>query len=286
MKAIKSYQTAWANIWKYRFPIAFLYLANIVFTFIASSPYTIYFKQKMQHSDVLDFYEGFDITMIGEFVNNYGQGLVPLMTLFIILVVFYYFFSIFANSAILYAVSSQNKFIPLRSFWNGGLNYYWKIMRLSLYYILSVICVVGFAWFVLLAVGINILEVENDAELARKIKYALIGILILIGIFSMIKQYAKLHIATKNLPFISSSILKSGGFVIRNFLQTTLLYLINIGVLVLFFILYVNVRRVINVDAWLLTFIIAQVYLLFKIVFRIVHLDSCLTLLLKLTKKK
>ena len=257
----------------------------MIFTFIVTSPYTIYFRNKMQNSDALDKFDGFDISMVAEFLNNYGNGLEPLMTLFIIFIGFYFLFGVYANSAILYAVSSQNKYIPLRPFWNGGLNYYWKIFRLSIYYFVAIVITAIIAWKVLLAIGINVLEVSGDREIIRKFRWAFIILGIVFAVFSIIKQYAKINIAVKNQPVITAAIVKSSVFTVRNLGRTFLLYFVNVLVLILMFFIYVNVRKIINVDAWILTFFLAQVFLLFKIIWRIVHLHSCFDLYMTIQSK-
>lgn len=278
MKALHSYLSAWKSIWKYRYPILFLYLANLVFTFIVSSPYTIYFKKKMNTSDVLDDIQGFDIYMLGEFLNNYGEGLQPLMVLFFIVVVFYFLFAVYANSAILYAVASKNSYIPLRSFWNGGLNYYWRIFRLSLYYLLALMAVLAGVWFALLAIGINVLEVFDDRELLMKVRIGLAVFTLLSVIFYVLKQYAKILIALKNQPFITGALLQSGRFTFKYFLTTLLLYIINLLAFIALVFLYIKLRNLIDVNAWVATFLLAQVLLLLKITCRIIHLHSCLEL--------
>jgi hypothetical protein len=236
----------------------------------------------MNSSDVLDNIQGFDIAMLGEFLNNYGEGLQPLMALFFIVVAFYFLFAVYANSAILYAVASKNNYIPLRPFWNGGLSYYWRLFRLSLYYLLALIITIIIIWFALLSVGINVLEIYDDRELLYKIRFAMVVFLILSVLFYIIKQYAKIYIALKNQPFITGAIMQSSTFTFKYILSTILLYFLNlIGFLVLIF-LYLNIRNFIDVNAWVVTFLLSQVLLLFKITFRIIHLHSCLELFNKL----
>lgn len=239
----------------------------------------------MQFSDALDKFDGFDISMVAEFLNNYGDGLQPLMTLFTIFIAFYFLFGVYANSAILYAVSSQNKYIPLRPFWNGGLNYYWKIFRLSIYYFLAIGITAIVVWKILLVVGINILEVFDDREIIRKFKWALLALALIFAVFSMIKQYAKINIAVKNQPIITAAILRSGQFTFRYMGSTFILYMINVLVLFLCFFIYVNVRKLFDVDAWILTFLLAQLFLLFKITWRVMHLHSSFDLYMKIKRK-
>jgi hypothetical protein len=232
----------------------------------------------MNASDALDAFQGFDIAMIGEFLNNYGAGLEPLMTLFFIFIVFYFLFGVYANAAILYAVASQNNYIPLRSFWNGGLSYFWRIFRLSLYYLLAIAVSVVLIWFVLLYVGINVLEVYDDKELIYKIRWGLAVLGFLLIIFSIIKQYAKILIALRNHPYITGALARSSAFTFKYFFSTFLLYLCNMLAFALAIFIYSSLREVVNINAWMLTFFLAQGLLVFKIIFRIIHLHSCLNL--------
>ncbi len=274
MKVLKAYTGAWGTILKYRFPILFLFLANIVFTFIVTSPFTIYFKSKFVNSDALEKYEGFDIDALMEFLNNYGQGLEPLNTLFLLFLMAFFIFGVYTNAAVLYAVISKNKVVALRSFWNGGLSYFWRILRLSLYYILTVGVILFVTWKLLLAVGINVLQVENDDEIVTKIRIGLIVALALIAIVSTIKEYAKVFIAIEQKPFISASIAKSTSFTFNRIVNTLGLYFLNIAIIVVVFLFYVLVRNSFSVNSWVILFVLAQVLLIFKIIARIVHLDS------------
>lgn len=286
MKAIKAYFSSWNRLSKYRYPIVFLFFANIIFTFIVTSPFTAYFRNKLQFSDALDAYNGFDIYGIMEFVNNYGLGLEPLNILFIQLMVAFFIFGVYSNSAVLYAVLSKNHIVSLRPFWNGGLNHFWKILRLSLYYILALIIMVIVIWKVLLAIGINVLEVSDDVELMRKLQTGLLIGVIFSVLLSIIKQYAKIFIAIEKKPLITISIYNASKFVLRNLSHTILLYLVNIGIFVIGTMLYIVIRNLFSVDSWIILFILAQGLLLFKIVVRIVHLDSSFDLYEKLTKDK
>lgn len=274
MKAILAYTKSWKSVAKYRFVILFLFLANVIFTFIVTSPFTIYFRTKFQFTTALDSYSGYDVNAIFEFLNNYGQALEPLNTLIVLSVIAFFIFGIYANAAILYAVMSKNKIVALRPFWNGGLNFFWKILRVSVYYLFSIVLLLVIAWRILLAVGINILEVPDDIALIRRFRIAIIICIFFAAIFSTVKQYAKIFIAIDKKPLISASILKSGKFVLRFFLNTMLLYVCNIVVMIGVFLLYVVLRNAIDVNSWVILFLLGQLLLLYKITARVIHLDS------------
>ncbi len=274
MNAIKSYIAAWKDIAKYRYPIIFLFLANIIFTFIVTSPFTLFFKKKHLFSDALDIYDGYDISAVMEFVNNYGQVIQPFNVLFVQIVLAYFIFGIFTNSGVIYAVISQNRVIALRSFWNGGLNYFWKILRLSIYYLLGIGVVIFLIIQLLFLLGINILEVQDDRELTNKFLLGIFLGFFIISFFSTVKQYAKVFIAIDKKPLIGAAIFKSSKFIVKNFVPTMFLYLINIGSVILFFTAYFLIKNSLNVNAWVILFIVSQALILFKIIARIIHLDS------------
>ncbi|WP_235296128.1 hypothetical protein [Portibacter marinus] len=282
MKALKIYARAWQGVLKYRWPILFLYVANLATTFIVTSPITFYFKSKFERSDVLNQKEGFDVSMVLEFLNNYGSALGPMLYLLIIVIVFSYIFSIYTSSAILYAVVSNNQYIVLRSFWNGGLNYFWRILRLSLYYLITIMIIGFVSYRFSLFMGINILEVHSDWEFIQKLSISAILFVLLAFLVLMVKQYAKLQIAAYNQPFITGAVMKGSGFVFKNLISAGLLSGLNIVLMIVAVFILIQLRNVIPTHLWALTFLIAQVILILKIAARIIHLDSCFKLYLDL----
>ena len=218
---------------KYRYLILFLFSANFVISSILVAPFASYFKSKFGNSIALEKYDGYDLYAIGEFLNNYGEGFQPLSILIIIFAIGYFIFAVFANAGVLYAVISNNKIISLRPAATGAVNYFWKILRLSVYYLLAIVLILILVWKALLVAGINVLDVKDDLEIIRKMKWGVATAFILFALCSMMKQYAKVFIAIDKKPIISASILKSSKFVFRYILSTIPLYLLNIGFLAL-----------------------------------------------------
>ena len=196
------------------------------------------------------------------------------------------FFAVFANAGVLYAVISNNKIISLRPVATGAVNYFWKILRLSIYYLLAIALILLLVWKALLVAGINVLDVKDDLEIIRKLKWGIAFATILFALCSMMKQYAKVFIAIDKKPLISASILKSSKFVFRHIVYTIPLYLLNIGFLGLVTLLYYLLRNSINIDAWLWTFLVAQLLLILKIIIRILHLDSSYKLYASISEQK
>jgi hypothetical protein len=228
----------------------------------------------MKDSDILDNYQGYDVSAFLEFLVNYGAGLKPMIPQALIFLFVFFVFGVFTNAAILYSVISKNRIINMRAFINGGYNYFWKILRLSIYFILSIVVSAFVISWIIQMVGINIFELETDRELIQKVGVGLIIFLLLFTFFSMVKQYAKIFIAIHQRPAITISILNAGSFVLKKLIQTFVLFVINIGVLVLVIYLYYLIKNTININSWIVIFILGQLLLVFKICARIVRMDS------------
>ena len=274
-QVFSAYVSSWREGFKYRKPIILLYIINVLLTYIVTSPFTMYFKNKMEQSNALEYYgEGFDISAVMEFMLNYGQALEPLNILLLLFLISTFIYGVYINSCMLYAVLSKNKMIALRPFLNGGLYYFWKILRMSLYYIIAVGISIFLTWKILVAVDIHVLTVKSDSEIIRKMVVAGVILIFILMIFSVIKQYTKILIAIDQKPIITAAILKSSIFSFRHFAKTFVLYILNIGVLVLVIVLYHWIKSMINVNSWILVFFLAQMLLAFKIIVRILHLDN------------
>lgn len=273
-KAIRSYISAWRDMGKYRYIILFYYLVNLVVTFIAASPFTNYFKSVLEYTDILDEFEGYDLMAFIEFLNNYKLGLATMGTQLVIFISIWFVISVFINSGILYAVISKNRIINIVAFIGGGINYFWRIFRLSIYYMLSIAVSVLVIGFLLIKSGINIFEISSEQQLVQKLIISAFIILLLISFFSMIKQYAKIFIVIEQKPVITLSIIKSGGFVVKKMGPIVLLYLLNSGILILLMYLYFLLKNSVSINSWILIFILGQLLLVFKIFVRIVKMDS------------
>lgn len=273
-KSINAYFDAWKNMAKFRHLIIFFYLINLISTLILASPFTIYFKGIMKDSDILDNYQGYDVAAFLEFLVNYGSGLKPMLPQASIFLFVFFVFGVFTNAAILYAVISKNRIINMRAFINGGYNYLWKVLRLSIYFILSIVVSALVIFWIIQMSGINIFELETDRELIRKVGTGLIVFSLLFTFFSMVKQYAKIFIAIHQRPAITVSILNAGSFVLKKIFQTFILFVVNLGVLVLIIYLYYLIKNTININSWIVIFILGQLLLVFKICARIVRMDS------------
>lgn len=275
MKSVlKSYGESWRNISKYRYVIMCLFLLNFVLTYIISSPYTMYFKNQMEYSNILSLFDGYDINAIAEFVHNYGAALEPLQIFMLLSVLGYFLLGIFTNACTLYAVISNNKEIRLKSFWTGGLNYFWKVLRLSIYYVIAFIILSVVTWKVLLYSGINVLEVGEDRDIVRRMLLGISVISLGMMFINIIRQYAKIYIAIDKKPLITTAILKAARFTYKKVPAVMFLYLINFGFILLAFSFYFTCKSAVPPSAWLILFILSQVLIVAKIIYRILHLDS------------
>lgn len=260
--------------------LGWLYALNIGFAVVVALPLQSLLENKISQSLGLErLMPNFDYTIVQDFMREYGSEVAVIFQEAQVLILLYFIFSIFLVGGILEKV----KFSPSLTFLQGSGKHFWRILRLTVYFVLLYLLVA-------LVIGqiFNLIFIKNFANFASE-RPVVHGAAIFIGIFlsiavliSMVQDYAKIQVVHRPQQSIFKTFWHTWRLVFRHFSQTIPLYLLNGLLLVSIFGLYwwlSGYLHPVNTSGKiLLTFLLSQVFLLGRIAIKLLNLASATAL--------
>ena len=250
-----------------------LYALNFLFAIFLAYPLSGMLGAKLGHTLAAEtLFDRFDFAFSNDFINEYGDAFGVVMNQSILGIGLYLLLSVFLVGGILNVLKTNEKIGSLSNFWSGGGKYFWRMLRLTIYFFLMqiAILVLFFMLFSTLTAG-GLERFHNEGEILQ------IGLIILpfyflvATIFFMIHYYAKIHLVATDKNFLFQPIKQAFGWVFKNFSQTFLLYLLNLLTFGLFFFIYLQLD---GGTAILAVFLIGQFFVLARIGTKLLNLAS------------
>ena len=268
-----------------------LYLLNFCFALIGVIPLSGFLNQTLAHSlENTQLLNGFDYTFFQDFLSAYGVGLSAILDQSMLLIVLFFIFSIFLVGGMLHILKSQESFTYGR-FLQGCTHYFWRLFRLTLYFLILHFALIGFCLFLLnfLTNGLSPFELDSDVQVVNALKITAPLYILLATILFMIQDYAKIHLIHEDITMLTKPFWQSFRIVFRNFGSFFLLYLLNFATFLLFLGLYWLIGESVEVRTGSMVFIfflIAQTYVFARIGVRVVNLASATLLYQDLEKEE
>lgn len=259
-----------------------LYLLNFVFALLSAVPFSGFLSKSIGHSLAnTKMLDGFDYTFISDLLREYGSGFSVVMNLSMGIIILFFIFSIFWMGGILSILKNEENDYSFRKFWQGSAFYFWKLTRLTFYFIFFQIVILGFFAFLFLRQGISPFGVESEVSIIKSIMILLPIYLFFASIFFMIQDYAKIHIVHDDTKFIFQSIKNAFRFVLKNFRKCFGLYLLNLLTFLVFFGIYwilSNSFKSNSTPTIFLLFLIGQAFIFSRIAVKLLNLGSAMEL--------
>jgi len=206
--------------------IMLLWLANIAFAAAAYFGFSCAFGAALGNSGMtVEMLAKTDMNAVIEFLTNSGGRLDDLITMALLVMVFYAFVSIFLNGGILHSLIEQEDRKRFgQTFFAGGGRYYGRFFRLTVYsIILWAPALIGY--FLVHAVLRALTKNSTNEQLTFYFSIFRIALaLFLIFLIKMIMDYARIRIATQDTNKVFVSLLGAVKFVFARFGGTLLLY--------------------------------------------------------------
>ncbi len=259
---IQGWQWAFGN-WRL---VLLLFAINYLFSAFATKPLIQSIQSQLGDSKMLEnIYDGFDFTLISDLYRAAPDTLGIYFSFAIWLLPIYGIWMIFSNTGTAFKASQQSNDNTLKSFWSGGSQYFFRISRLTCYYLLLLIAML----FILAKLGFdsgtNILMLENEDIIIQK-TYRLAGVtIILIFLLKTAFDYCKLLIVKSGNTFIHQHILTATKAMVNSkLILLALVYLVSlIVVLVIFYCIKMHS------DSTMLTTIVTTLLVLARIALRL-----------------
>ncbi len=241
MNAIRAYIEGWKAVFRNGRMWLALYLFNFLFALLAAIPFSGYLGKTVGQSlEPAHNLIGFNYTFINDFLREYGQGLSPVLDAALGFLVLYLFLAVFLTGGMLMVFRQFSEPFKWAVFWRGCFRFFWRLLRLTLYFALlhiSVMALFGVAFY-LATNGFAIFQMETELELLRPLYTLLPAYLLVATVFFMVQDYAKIHVVQVGPFLLARPILQAFGLVLRNFGPFFFLYFLNIVSLLLLFGIY------------------------------------------------
>ena len=254
-----------------------VYLFNVLFAAIILLPAKNFLTNTIGNSLAADkILQKFDYPYISDIIDHHIFTMSMIKDQSIVVIVLFLFFSIFMMGGIIGSIRRGQGF-SFRSFWSDCGYYFWRFLRLTIFFLIIHGIVLSLAAWTLSTIGLNPFKMESDAVFVARLKLVSTVYLFLAVFIFMIQDYSKLQIVKMDNTFINRPILKSIQLIFKNFFPCLLLYLINLLGFLLLGGLYYLIRTNVEMTSdgtILLAFVIGQLLLIVRIGLKFLNLMS------------
>ena len=254
-----------------------VYGLNVLFAILIAMPLSNYLHSTIGDSLATNQeFMTFNYTYINDFLHEFGGGLGVVWNQSIYVLLIHFLLAIFISGGIVSIIKQNNTYSPFSNFWKGGGRLFWRFFRLSFYYLLGCLLFTYVAWILFNAGGLSVFEMKDETGIINRF-YILVSILgVLFFLISIIHVFAKLEIAVSDETWIHHSIIRALRKFRRHFWSALGLALLNVLVLGSVALLYFWFRKHYHFSnaSILLIFILAQLFILFRIGCRVIRVAS------------
>ncbi len=282
MTITKAYRSGWKKVWGNKKLWGLLYLLNFVFALLSTIPFRGFLKESLGNtlatSRMLD---GFDYAFLTDFMREYGNGISVILNLSLGIILLYFIFSIFWMGGILNILKNEDETYSFQKFWQGSAFYFWKLLRLTFYFFIVHIFVLGVFALIFLRKGVSPFELDSEIEIINSILITVPIYLFFATIIAMIQDYAKAHILHHDTTFITRPIKNAIQFTFKNFRKCLGLYLLNLLTFLAFFGIYWILSNSFKSDTTatiVLLFFIGQAFIIARIAIKLLNIGSAISL--------
>lgn len=266
--------------WKYKPMVFFLYLLTFLLAIFVAYPLKSLLESTVGHSMMIsDLVKGFDYTFLNDFKNAHGDGFLPIIDQSITVLVLYLLLFIFVTGGIIATFIQKPAKYNRSIFWGQSAEFFWRILRLTFYFIL----IHGFVFLVFAFIfytssnGLSPFTLENEGTIAFNFKFVAPAYVLVAAFFFMWQDYTKVFLVDQDKTWIFQSLWVAFKFIFKNFRKTYGLYLLNLGLW--FLIIFINYLISTYIEfkssaAILPSFLISQIFVLFRLSLKLINISS------------
>jgi len=253
-----------------------LYGLNFLLALLLAYPLSDFLSKKLSTTLAIDkLFNGFDFTIFNDILKKYGDALSVFSSISIFAALLFLLFSVFVVGGILNLFIHHKTSTNLNNFWSGGSKYFWRMLRLTFYFLIIHYLVAFIFQNIYGALTAGGFENYDSEKYLWQVAYVVLPIYLFFAtVFFMIHDYAKIHIIHSNKKIIFRPILEAFQFVFKNFGKTLLLYLLNLLTFLIVFFIYWKINGPLGPNSIGLAFIIGQAFVIFRIGTKLLNLGS------------
>lgn len=277
---INSLKQGFLQLFQYKRIWLKLYLLTFALAAFVAYPLKTYLEDKVGHSlMVKDMMEGFNYTFYTDFMNHYGDGISPILNQSSLVIILYVLLLIFLMGGIINTFLQREEKYNRTLFWGNCANYFWRIFRLTIYFLLIHGFVLGiFLWiYTLITKGLSPTNLESEGIIFVAMKYMTPIYILFASFFFMWQDYTKISLVKNNDKLIYPAMKNAFVFIIKNFRKTFGLYLINMFLLALVLIINYFITAAFEIRATstiFISFFISQLLVIIRLGLKLVNLSS------------
>lgn|GEM_PF-1462903 len=265
----QSYKAAWHFLLKHKSIILVLYGFNLVFAILSIGPFKSYLETVFAKSDSINTLASrFDYNIIMDVVNEYGLGIGMTFSAFISYFIMYTLWSTFATAGFLgmYQKSLSEGHSKIKEFWSSGITFFFKFLRLNIYVLIIYAAVIALLAVFFMKDGLDVFKMESEETLVSRF-WILLGLFFIIGFFiSIFRDVSRSKIIILNPMYIHKTNQIAFKSIFKpKYILLSLINLFFLGIICLVFCILKGSSLV-----WL-AFLISQLYLLFRLCYRVVR---------------
>ena len=262
----------------------FQLFVNLALAYLLSFPLKKLLSRTIGNSLDLERSIGkFDYTVLNDFLQNYGVGIDSLKDQSLIALAFYFILLVFFNAGIAHVVQRYPGAYRFREFLTGGSAYFWKFLRLSIYFLILYFFLIFVGFKIVTIEGVSPFNMESEVGLISRAKIVISILVLLFFLLASLHDIIKITITKSKGNYITSSI--AGGFSIfrKHFFKFLCLAALHVLLAVIFWFLYLGFKKLCNGGACpiFIIFLVGQLYILSRIAMRIWKLSSFYQLILR-----
>lgn len=279
MKAIKAYFRGWAYVFSKWKMWALIFVLNVLLAVLCTSPLVTLLDEELGNSAILeDILPDFDYAAYNDIVHQFGEGVSVILDQALSNVILFLLLAIFTMGGILSAFQKPEQSFSFRDFWSSGAYYFWRILRLTIYFTI--------VQLFLIAMAVSIFQYTlkggpgtfgNEYYIIKMMAIIFPIYLMLALLVSLIQDYAKIYTVSQDSRWLFQAIWNSFALVFKNIGSTLFLYLLNLltlGIIAYIYWLYNKTGKISSVESLVVAFVIGQLFIIFRIGIRLVNLGG------------
>ncbi|MGK0363695.1 MAG: hypothetical protein ACI85O_000748 [Saprospiraceae bacterium] len=230
LSGFKNSLSAW-KVW------GLLYAINFLFTLIIIAPLAQYLEKTIGNSLLVEKWaDGFNYTVMHDFLANYEVSIATVTELTLVIGAIYLVFSIFTSGGIIEVFYKNDKGSNLRNFWSGCTYYFWRMLRITIYFLLIHAVVAGLFGFIFTQLAPE--NPDSELQYLNLLKIILPIYLISAFLVAMWQDFTKIIAVQRDESLLVGSFKSSTSFVFKNLGRVSLFYILNLLTLGVFYFFY------------------------------------------------
>lgn len=272
------------QVWKCRRIWWLWYALTLGLAIIGGLGLKSYLESNVGHSLMLeDVVKGFNYTFLNDFMLHYGAGFSVILQQSGLMILLFLLLMVFMVGGTLSVFKMPSLAYDSAIFWGGSAKYFWRMLRLTLYFFVIHIAIAALFFFVYFTItkGFSPNVLKSDTVIFTTWKWLLPLYLLVAAFFFMWQDYAKIGVVRSESGWIFLSIWKAFRLLRSNFKQAYGFYLLNMSLLGVLFLVQYFINKNIsteNTGTIVLSFLIAQLFIIVRLGLKLFNLSVVNTL--------